>query len=86
MHAAIIKTVCYADIFRYPLKPSEIIKYAIGFNIKKSDLNNLGPKIQKTNPYYHLIGKSHLVKLRRQRTHYSRQKLKIAKKFYFGTI
>jgi len=76
---AILKTLIYADIFDYPLTQTEIQKWLIQEKSSHTPLV-FGPNIKKTNSYYHLQNRQSIVKLRRQRTRFSRSKLKLAQK------
>ncbi len=76
---AILKTLIYADIFDYPLTQAEIQKWLI--QEKSSDISSISDSsIKKTSSYYHLKSRQSIVKLRRQRTRFSRSKFKLAQK------
>src|SRR3989344_1494732 len=84
---SIIKTLCYADVFEFPMNKNEIFKYYIGTEkvsaISLSLILSLMVKervIGKLNGYYFLIGRKRLVGLRRKRQGESRRKLVIAKR------
>ncbi len=80
---AILKTLCYADVFDYPLKEKEIGEWLIGTKNKeqrtKNKIGNI-KIIQHKNGYYFLKGREEIVNLRKEREMWSRDKLKIAKK------
>lgn len=70
MEKAILKTLCYSDLFDYPLKSWEIHKWLIS---KKVDLKSLDKPlksllrkgiIETKSDYFFLKGRSHLVKKR----------------------
>ena len=82
---AIIKTLCYADVFDYPLKLEEIWKRLVEFRIQNSEFRNKlkDPKlelIKGKDGYYFLKGRKEIVDLRKKREKFSREKLKIADK------
>lgn len=85
---ALLQTLCYADIFDYPLTSSEIFKWLIGFpienkNIFKTNLekiNNKKTRIKHTHKYYHLRGSLGNISMRKKRQRYSQEKIKIAKR------
>lgn len=85
MEKAILKTLSYYDIFKFPLKAWEIHKYLIG---KSSDLKQTEKalkslikkgKIKKQKDYYFLFGHRGLVKSRLEREVVSLSHLKTAK-------
>lgn len=84
---SIIKTLCYADVFEFPMSENEIFRYYIGEQkIYRSSLSiALGALVRervidKSGGYYFLIGRKMLVDLRRERKRESRKKFVIAKK------
>lgn len=92
---SILKTLFYADIFRYPLKKEEIWKFLISQNkINKEEFNKTlsdTKNISSLKDFYFLKGKRFLVKERLQREKESKKKIRYANKvlaflFYFPTI
>ncbi|HUV42806.1 MAG TPA: hypothetical protein VMY36_02755 [Patescibacteria group bacterium] len=80
---AILKTLAYADIFDYPLKEGEILKFLmadsslplkIDQELEKSSL------VAKKGDFYFLRGGETIVPLRKKRRKQSQEKMKIAKK------
>jgi hypothetical protein len=82
---AILKTICYAQVFNYPLSEEEIFLYLISnkkislSSIRKG-LTQLKDKksLTNTNDYYHLSTNIKQVTLRLERRKYSQEKLEIA--------
>jgi predicted nucleotidyltransferase len=81
----IITTLCYADIFDFPLKESEI--YELLIFSKKASIQTIQKRlsyllqnglIQQTNNYYHLPNRSSIVKKRLTHLQNSRRKMTIA--------
>jgi len=89
MERAILQTLCYHDIFDYPLALSEISKFLI-INSKckiqnaklQFKIQNLikRRKIQEKDDFYFLSGREKIVAIRKRREKYSRKKFLIAKK------
>ena len=83
---AILKTVCYADIFDYPLTLPEIRKYLIGVKYlpeKETQLKKKAdsiPQISRKGDFYFLKGKDVIVSYRKRREYFSGQKMLILKK------
>ncbi len=84
---AIVKTLIYSDIFDYPLTAGEIYRRMIGNPDLKSragteetlrHLMDQG-RVEKKGKYYFLPGREKIVKLRKKREKYSREKMKIAR-------
>src|SRR3989344_2467376 len=78
---AVIKTVCYADVFDYPLTLREITKRLIECNgsfykVKKALAKN--KSISFKNGFYFLKGRDAIVSLRKKRVMWSGKKRKIA--------
>jgi len=83
MERAILQTLCYHDIFDYPLTLEEIHRFLIG---KKASLKKIQLTIRHS-PYaicqqgfYFLSGREKIVAIRKRREKYSRKKFLIAKK------
>lgn len=83
MEKAILRTLCYHDIFDYPLTLKEIHSFLIGkkasFEKLKSAINHQ-PSIISCGGFYFLKCRQEIVKLRKKREKYSREKLLLAKK------
>ncbi len=87
---SIIETLCYADVFDYPLTLEEVCKWLIKIKyqpmaekIKKEKLEIIIRtlrKIKKKNGYYFLEGRKEIVDIRKKREKYSCKKIKIAQK------
>ena len=73
--SAILSTLCYHDLFDYPLTQSEISKLLIG-NSKAGGLT--GEQIQEKNGFFFLTGREKIVKIRQRREKISAKKLAIA--------
>lgn len=80
----IIRTLCYSDIFGYPLTKSEIYKFFYGDNLSLKDFNRIledgviSGKISKYKKYYFLNGKVNYCKGRINKMRASEKKWKIA--------
>lgn len=82
---SIIKTLCYADVFDYPLTLDEIWKYLISKKrVSKEELKreikSLNSKIKKKDKFYFLSGGSEIIKNRKLKEKESREKNKKLKK------
>jgi len=85
IHKAILKTLVYADIFKYPLTTSEIHHWLIWQNSAQPPsqkniilaLENI-KSISKTPPYFYLKNHQKNISLRQQHQHFSQPKLKLA--------
>lgn len=71
-------TITYHDIFDYPLTEAEILRWEVGSGKLDREVGN--EKVHKTQGYYHLHGRSAIVKLRKVREQESIKKLKLARK------
>ncbi|MCR4263598.1 MAG: hypothetical protein NUV98_02665 [Candidatus Roizmanbacteria bacterium] len=70
-HESALRTLCYSDIFDYPLTRSEIENYQIGTNKIP-----ISPKyVEKKGIYYFLKGRKKIVEWRKKREMWSNQKL-----------
>ena len=70
-HESALQTLCYSDIFDYPLTRSEIENYQIGTNKTPTP-----PKyVEKKGIYYFLKGRKKIVEWRKKREMWSNQKL-----------
>lgn len=78
----IIKTLCYFDIFDYPLRLFEINRYLVGIKLSRQELieeiRNTSV-IDELNGYYFLLGREKNVTRRIDREKISETKLKKAK-------
>jgi len=78
---AILRTVCYADIFDYPLTLPEIRKYLIGAKYSQGKERELKkkadsiPQISRKPDFYFLKGKDVIVNYRKRREYFSSQKM-----------
>ena len=78
---AILRTVCYADIFDYPLTLPEIRKYLIGAKYSQGKERELKkkadsiPQISRKSDFYFLKGKDVIVNYRKRREYFSSQKM-----------
>ncbi len=72
----VLRTLAYADIFDYPLTLTEINHWLISSSV----ITSLSGKITKTNGYYTLTNRSHLIKLRQARSRFSQEKLQLARR------
>jgi len=70
---AILRTLCYADIFDYPLTEQEIRRWLIGSSDQQL-------KFEKKKPFYFLKGRGKIVAIRKRREKWSREKFKIARR------
>ncbi len=80
---AIIKTLCYSDIFEYPLTNDEISKWLIKLKIKNKKIITTiknDELIREKDGYYFLKGRETIVDIRKKREIFSKQKIIIAKK------
>ncbi len=80
---SLIKTLCYSDIFDYPLTLDEVFKYYLGTN-KVSPLSIKEqlktPLIIHKNGYYCLKGRENIIREREKKENISNDKLKKAGK------
>lgn len=83
---AVLSTICYSDIFDYPLDLDMICKYIIGFPLNRGDINealNLLVKnraISHIDGYYCLRGREKIINLFKKRKETSSKKILKAKK------
>src|SRR3989338_8051802 len=78
---AILKTLCYADVFDYPLTYEEIGKWMIGVRIRNFELGIRNNKIiSEKKGLYFFRGREKIVQERIKRKKWSDYKLKIAEK------
>lgn len=88
MKKAILKTLCYADIFDYPLKAPEVWRFLISqVKTKEKDVQAAltqmsadSKQIDADNKYFFLRGRKEIVKTRRKRKAWSCPKIKHAEK------
>ena len=79
---AIIKTICYADIFDFPLKKMELWQYVISNKkITKQQINTSLKRlittnnIEQTQSYFHIPKRNKLANIRKKRSLYSQNKI-----------
>ncbi len=82
---AIIKTLLYADIFDYCLTAAEVWKYEIAIKPYEKEvvvhvLESLKKIVTKSQEYFMLSGRGHLIKLRKDRERIGEEKLQKAQK------
>ncbi len=82
---SIIKTLAYGDVFDFPMRGHEVWKYYIGSKKVTGEevdsvLNSMATAglIGKKKKYFFLIGREHLVEIRKEREKESIEKIKIA--------
>lgn len=82
---AILKTLCYHDLFNYPLSPQEISRWLIKNTQKLSSGSfesvNKNPLIIKKQGFYCLAGREKIIDMRKQREIYSLDKSILVRKF-----
>ncbi len=80
MELAILRTLCYHDLFDYPLTLEETHRFLIGK--KKGEIKNLikEGKVEEKDGFYFLKGKRETVSLRKKREKISRKKLVLAQR------
>lgn len=82
---AILKTICYFDLFDYPLSLKEITDYLWRFDVKEDVIRKtirkmIGKEISRKGEFYFLKERDGIVKIRRLRLIISEKKLKKAKR------
>lgn len=87
LQSAILRTLCYADIFDYPLTAKEIFRYLIWLpnaapsaSSVRSVLLKSYPNIERVGKYFTLKGRSKTVQIRKKRQKYAKEKMEIAKR------
>lgn len=80
IQTSILKTLCYADVFHYPLTFSELWRYLIApFPISKQDLREVLEQDyrwgERRGNFYFLKGRSEIVGRRKKRMWYSKRKM-----------
>jgi hypothetical protein len=85
---AVINTLVYADLFDYPLTPSEIQRYLVGEAASMTEVTaildgdaDLLPHIEQTHGWVHLTGRRQLATIRRERAAASAQLWPIARRY-----
>jgi len=78
----IIKTLCYSDVFDYPLRLSQIHRYLLEVKLDRKkilgEINNIS-MIGEKNGYYYLLGKEENITKRIDRENLSNEKFEKAK-------
>ncbi len=82
---SILKTLIYSDIFNFPLTEDEIYKFLISQKpvpkeVIVQQLNKFNKEIEQKDGFWFLKGRSHIVRLRKKREKYAREKIKRANK------
>lgn len=84
---SVLKTICYADIFDYPLTADEVFLYlinpaAVGKNqiLETLDMLVFDRVLFKTENFYHLPKRESIVSQRQERKKWSQQKYQKAKR------
>ena len=89
MKQAVLRTLCYHNIFDYPLTLKEIHRFLIAKAQSKISVNELqceikklikSKKIQESDGFYFLKGRMAIVKTRKERQRHSQEKLKIGQR------
>ncbi len=89
LEKAILRTLCYADVFDYPLTGKEVFRWLIGpldppaLKKKTGIINTLktaNHKIKERGGYYYFSGRSQIISLRQRRLKYAQEKLAVAVK------
>lgn len=82
--SALIRTLAYSDIFDFPLKEDDILKFFIGKRIGSNALQNLLVRhrdfIAYRNGYYCFVGREQIISKRKKREKESIKKLQIARR------
>jgi len=88
---AILRALIYADLFDFPLTSSEIQRYLIGEATTASLVDatldgdiTLRQHAERTGEWYHLVGRSHLAEVRRQRADASARLWPVARHYAAG--
>lgn len=79
---AILKTLCYSDIFDYPLTKEEILRFLIGKNISRAEFEKEfeSTPLGCNRNFYYLLGRGEIAEKRIRREKESRRKLEFAKR------
>ncbi|HTP00506.1 MAG TPA: hypothetical protein VMJ64_03975 [Anaerolineales bacterium] len=78
---AILETLAYSDIFNYPLRADEIVRYmpvAATLEQVRRSLDDAGPVVQCLRGYYFLEGREAIVRVRERREPASLKQLRVA--------
>lgn len=96
LEKAIVKTVCYADVFDYPLSQQELYYYLIWEQKSKSPTKkDLIPvmfelvkqkKLFQNGGFFYLPGRGEIVSLRKKRQKISSRKMKLAGKIFKNKV
>lgn len=80
-YSSILKTICYADIFDYPLKEKEVYRWVKDIKILRYyDIRRANGVIAHKDRFIFLKSREHLIEKRTERETISRKKLLIAKR------
>ncbi|MBI4130165.1 hypothetical protein HY468_02525 [Candidatus Roizmanbacteria bacterium] len=84
MTASMVRALCYADVFEYPLTRQEMEKYQIANSKYQNDISKIKKmneyRLHSKDDYYFLSGREELISVKGQRIIYSQNKLMIARK------
>ncbi|HJW90632.1 MAG TPA: hypothetical protein VJ436_08320 [Anaerolineales bacterium] len=85
---AILQSCAYADVFDYPLTLSEIHRYLVGIQASVKAISarltsaaRLHRELKARHDFWTLVGREHLVEVRRQRSLQSRQLWPLARRY-----
>lgn len=88
LHKQILSTLCYSDIFDFPLTQEEIWKYLIYENSKERRAKSVWQKeieelvkeekLTRIKEYYCLKGREEIIQIRQQRAKWSKESIKKA--------
>jgi hypothetical protein len=88
LRRAVMLTLLYADLFDYPLTREEIHRYLIGETASEARLGELldhdgelQERVQRTDDWFHLVGRADLIQVRRARSKASAQLWPAARRY-----
>lgn len=85
MEKAILQTLCYHDLFSYPLTLEEIHRFLIGRRATLKEVRlalkkMIGRKVENLGKFYFLKNRREIVAFRKKRKKYARKKQRIARR------